>query len=129
MLPAVLRSLTICVLCVVTTALAACGPKIGDDCTESLDCATDGSRFCDYTQPDGYCLIPNCHGDECAEDSVCVQFGSREQARTFCMATCEDDGDCRDAYRCAAPETNADVPTEILDTVPQGNRFCLERTE
>jgi hypothetical protein len=129
MLPAVLRWISCCVLCFASIAVAACGPKIGDDCTDSLDCATDGSRFCDFTQPDGYCLIPNCHGDECPEDSVCVQFGTREQARTFCMSICEDDGDCRDAYRCAAPDSGADVPTEIVDTAPLGDRFCLERTE
>lgn len=129
MLPGVLRWFMVPALSAVVIALAACGPEIGDDCTDSLDCATDGSRFCDYTQPEGYCLIPNCHGDECPESSVCVQFGSNEQARTFCMRVCENNGDCRDAYRCAIPDSSADVPTEIVDTAPQGDRFCLERTE
>jgi hypothetical protein len=127
MLPAVLRWTLLCAAS--SLALAACGPEIGDECTESLDCATDGSRLCDRTQPEGYCLIPNCHGDECPEESVCVRFGLDAQARTFCMQSCEDGGDCRDSYRCAAPDPTDDVPTEIVDTVPEGDRFCVERQD
>ena len=108
--------------------LVACGPEIGDECETSLDCAVDGSRFCDFTQPDGYCLIVGCRADECPEEAVCVQFGRDEQARTFCLRHCGNDGDCRSGYRCAIPEPEGDVVTEIIDDAPQGSRYCIEST-
>jgi hypothetical protein len=114
--------------CVGALALVACGPEIGDKCDDALDCATDGSRFCDHTQPGGYCLIPGCRGDECPEEAVCVRFGLDEQARTFCLQHCSDNGDCRDGYRCIEPDPYADVPTEIVDLAPNGRRYCLEHT-
>lgn len=106
--------------------LVACGPEIGDKCDDSLDCATDGSRFCDSTQPDGYCLIPGCRADECPEEAVCVRFGEDERSRTFCLAHCENGGDCRRGYQCTDPGILGDLPVEIIDDAPQGSAFCLE---
>jgi hypothetical protein len=135
MLPRVMRRIA---LLVVVLAAAACGPKIGDECTDSLECAVDGTRFCDQTQPDGYCLIPGCRADECPEEAVCVRFGLDEQARTFCLQHCEGNGDCRTGYVCAAPEPlpvpasegePLPVATEIIDDAPQGRRFCTVRAD
>lgn len=107
--------------------LYACGPEIGDDCSDSLDCATDGSRYCDTTQPDGYCLIPGCRADECPEEAVCVRFGEDERARTFCMAHCGDSGDCRGGYSCMESGSIGDLMVEIIDDAPHGSTFCMER--
>ena len=124
MLPGVRRWLYIIPVVMV---LGGCGPEVGDDCKDSLDCASDGSRFCDYTQPEGYCLIQGCRADECPEEAVCVKFGLDEQARTFCLRHCKDNGDCRGGYECVAPDPSADLPTEIIDDAPEGNQYCASR--
>ena len=114
-------------LCVITTW--GCGPEIGDNCDNSLDCAVDGSRFCDFTQPDGYCLIPGCRADECPEEAVCVSFGEGEQARTFCMRFCASSDDCRGGYLCLDPMLDPSDQMSIIDDAPQGDRFCIERVD
>lgn len=121
-----MRSLFLSFACLLT--LVACGPEIGDECTDSLDCAVDGTRFCDFTQPGGYCLIVGCRADECPEEAVCVQFGENEQARTFCMRHCNKNGDCRSNYVCADPNPDPElsIVTEIIDDAPKGDRFCVE---
>ena len=104
----------------------------------STDCSIRGDRLCDTSQPGGYCTQLNCRGNGCADEATCVlfnsampgcgyddrsgPFGSRV-ARSFCMAQCESNGDCRDGYVCADPRTfpwNA----VILDD-NQSKRTCL----
>jgi len=75
----------------------ACGRAIGDDCTTDSQCPT--GAYCDKTMPSGMCVKGPCRvglGD-CPEESVCVEFKNGE---TYCMASCDDDGDCRDGYVC-----------------------------
>lgn len=113
---------------------AACAPQVGDSCTDALDCAVDGTRLCDTTQPSGYCLVSGCRADECPDEAVCVRFGYDERARTFCMRHCASEGDCRSAYDCVEPtpppEDGSAEPgvayTEIIDGSPGGERFCAE---
>jgi hypothetical protein len=104
----------------------------------STDCSVRGDRLCDTSQPEGYCTQLNCTGNNCADEASCVlfnsavpgcgfddrsgPFGSRI-ARSFCMAKCESNGDCRDGYVCADPRSypwNA----VILDN-NQSKRSCL----
>ena len=102
-----------------------CRPQIGDECVGSVDCSQQGDRLCDTSQPGGYCTAFNCEPDACPEgEAVCVAFGleldpacqsqgydprwSRFE-RTFCMAVCEEDADCRDGYVCLAPSDRAAV--------------------
>lgn len=100
------------------TLVAGCQPKIGDACNTSTDCSTQGDRLCDTTQPGGYCTIFNCEPNTCPEDeAACVAFnvaldpacGAADDGkwprfeRSFCMAFCEDDSDCRSGYECVAP--------------------------
>lgn len=118
--------------------MIACTPEIGDKCQVSTDCSIRGDRLCDVSQPGGYCTQLNCRGNSCADEAACVlfnsalpgcayddragPFGSRV-ARSFCMAKCESNGDCRDGYVCADARTypwNA----VILDD-DQGKRTCL----
>ncbi|MEP7052596.1 MAG: hypothetical protein ABJB12_19670 [Pseudomonadota bacterium] len=91
-----------------------CTPKIGDDCTTSTDCSATGDRLCDVTEPGGYCTVFNCEPGSCPEDSACINFGTQlspvnqcslsqgnsPYQRSFCMATCSNDGDCRGGYAC-----------------------------
>ena len=111
-----------------TAALAlGCTPKIGDSCTVSTNCSATGDRLCDITQPGGYCTIFNCEPGTCPEDSVCINFGSSLSSvgsgecsvsqgtspyqRSFCMATCGSNGDCRGGYSCLS--LKGDVPNAL----------------
>ncbi|MBM4370516.1 MAG: hypothetical protein FJ098_02630 [Deltaproteobacteria bacterium] len=76
--------------------LGACTPMIGDECTYNRDCPT--GTYCDKTLPGGYCTLSPCYPGECPEYSTCIEFPEQEKA--FCMATCQDDRDCREAYKC-----------------------------
>jgi hypothetical protein len=98
-----------------TILLVACQPEIGDECQVSTDCSAVGDRLCATDQPDGYCTIFNCEPGTCPEEAVCVGFGtdlssvsgacedpqgSSRFQRTFCMARCDEDADCRSGYAC-----------------------------
>lgn len=126
-------------LAAVTLALG-CKPKIGDDCQLSTDCAAAGDRLCDITSPGGYCTIYNCEPGSCPEDeSLCVQFGWQRSAladcadpqspspyaRSFCMATCKGDGDCRDGYACQDLSSSDNAWGALLIDRDRGNRACL----
>lgn len=118
-----------------------CTPSIGDKCQVSTDCSIRGDRLCDLSQPEGYCTQLNCIGQSCADEASCVLFdravpgcraddrdgltGSRV-ARSFCMAKCESNSDCRPGYECADPTTEPWNAT-ILDN-DQKKRSCLIRS-
>ncbi|RMH42891.1 MAG: hypothetical protein D6689_06940 [Deltaproteobacteria bacterium] len=55
-------------------AAAACGDQIGDSCSISSECSQTGDRFCDTTQPGGYCTVIGCDYGTCPEEAVCVRF-------------------------------------------------------
>ncbi len=116
-----------------------CKPKIGDDCQLSPDCSAAGDRLCDITAPGGYCTVYNCEPGSCPEDeSLCVEFGAERSpvstcsdaqspspyARTFCMATCESDDDCRDGYQCASLSGTNDWNAILIDK-DRGAKACL----
>lgn len=116
----------------------SCTPKIGDKCVVSTDCSQQGDRLCDTSQPGGYCTTLNCRGNDCFDDAACVLFNSAipgcayddrsggygsRVARSFCMAQCESNSDCRGDYVCADPRT-APWNAIILDD-NQGKKGCL----
>jgi len=123
---------------VIATLGLGCTPKIGDECTVSTNCSSTGDRLCDVTQPGGYCTKFNCEPGNCPEDSVCVNFGTtlsnREGSvaactpsqanspykRSFCMATCSSDGDCRGGYACR----EASVFHGVLAEKSGGQKVC-----
>lgn len=111
--------------------LFGCAPKIGKKCSISTDCSQLGDRLCDTNQPEGYCTIFNCEPDTCP-DAICVGFDpSLDPAcgkvddgrwprfqRSFCMAPCSSDGDCRDGYECidlSRPENQTSRRAEVVD--------------
>ena len=138
--PLMLRLPEKLLLLALLAALAAgCKPEIGDDCQISTDCSAAGDRLCDITAPGGYCTVYNCEPDACPDDeSLCVQFGAERSpnpvcsdpqsaspyARTFCMAVCESDDDCREGYVCA-PLGGANPWNAILIDTDRGDKACL----
>lgn len=93
-------------------ALIGCKPEIGDECSVSTDCSNVGDRLCDTTQPGGYCTIFNCEPGTCPEEAVCIAFYNSDSRvcqdpqdearlrRTYCLRSCDGDGDCRGGYSC-----------------------------
>jgi hypothetical protein len=122
-------------------ALAAvgCTPQIGDSCALSTDCASDGTRVCDTSEPGGYCTILNCTGNElgsaCPLGSICVQFGAAVPgcpynaqqpspvAQSFCMFGCGNNSDCRASYSCRSP-SGPPWNAVILDPT-QTSKVCM----
>jgi hypothetical protein len=115
--------------------VAACAPKLGDDCNNSLECSAIGDRYCDISQPGGYCTIQNCEPGACGDEGVCVRFKPDEPrlSSSWCMAKCS--GSCdRDKYDCRSAddlnETTADGGiiqlrrAEVLDR-KKSQRFCV----
>jgi len=108
----------------------ACGSEIGDSCSTNVDCAQDGTRDCDLSQPGGYCTVNGCDEKSCPEEAVCIRIfpyespGAacqqdsdcassdlclpeglcvpRASERRYCERKCGSDGDCRGGYECRA---------------------------
>jgi hypothetical protein len=129
-------------LCALLAVTAGCKPKVGDDCRISADCSAAADRLCDITAPGGYCTVFNCEPNSCPEDeSLCVQFGARRSpiavcedknspspyARTFCMATCDSDSDCRSDYVCQDVSKDNDWGAVLIDR-GRGTRACLAKS-
>jgi hypothetical protein len=127
-------------LALLATVAAGCKPKIGDDCQLSTDCSAAGDRLCDITAPGGYCTVYNCEPGSCPEDeSLCVLFGAERSpvpeckdpqapspyARTFCMATCESDSDCRADYKCGNLKNPDNQWGAVLVDDDRGDRACM----
>lgn len=109
------RSYLVVALCAL---LGGCAAKIGDSCSYDIDCSrTASDRRCDKAQPGGYCTTFGCNANACPDEAVCVLYNAavpgctyddRDPARvgrSFCMASCEDNDDCRDGYVCVDPKS------------------------
>src|SRR4051812_37749091 len=114
----------------------ACSPRLGDGCDRASDCSVNLDRFCDVTQPGGYCTIADCEPGSCGDEGRCVRFEPDQPrlTRSWCMAKCSSDGDCdRDRYVCrSAAELNTDRENdriaEVLDSKKNG-KFCVVKEE
>jgi hypothetical protein len=127
---------------------AACQPRTGDKCRTSTDCSSRGDRVCDTSQPEGYCTVFNCLGGGCADKGggACVAIDVRvpgcayddrrspaRTARSLCLATCEDDADCRRdevygyEYECVLPEERGGVSLEQVKAGEAPKKVCLLR--
>lgn len=107
-----------------------CAPAIGDSCSSSVDCSVNGDRICDRAQPGGYCTVADCEMGTCPEENICVQFRPEPErlARSWCMAPCEEDGDCREGYACRRASEILDAEcmrmADVLDEEGDSARFC-----
>jgi hypothetical protein len=116
---------------------SACSASIGSSCTESTDCATQGNRFCDTSQPEGYCTVFGCADNSCPDHAVCVTFNAAlpscnyndyvapaRTMRTLCLQHCQSDSDCRvsEGYVCLDPRAPP-VSAKILDD-NQDQKVC-----
>jgi len=104
----------VCVL----LATAACGDEIGDECSLSSDCSTQGDRICDITSPGGYCTVLGCDFDTCPEESVCVRFYSVADTNSECDPRAQTSG-CSADELCTLGGTCVPRTAEI--------RFCMRK--
>lgn len=92
--------------------------------------------MCDSSQPGGYCTIFGCGPNGCPDNAACVEFRPQvpgcpyddyrspsRTGRTFCLATCSGNADCRAGYECADP-TGQPWSARILDT-NQARSVCI----
>jgi hypothetical protein len=128
--------------------LAGCSPKIGNKCALSTDCSQLGDRLCDTNQPGGYCTVFNCEPDQCP-DAICVAFdplldpacGAAVDGRwprferSYCLAACSSDGDCRNQYQCidlSDPEKQIARSAQVVDLGANngglGYKVCMATT-
>jgi hypothetical protein len=127
------------VICAVFGVLGlGCAPALGDACKTRTDCSVNNDRYCDTSQPGGYCTIVNCAPGSCGDEGYCVRFKPDEPrlSSDWCMAKCSDDGDCRDAYVCRSAkqlnerdkDDDVDEPriAEMLDKKTNG-KFCVAK--
>jgi hypothetical protein len=82
-------------------AVSACGPTIGDPCTTAQDCL---GRTClnGGGVPGGYCSSMCKVGDmgaQCPTGTVCIRDGIAN-GNDGCYRQCNSTRDCRTGYRC-----------------------------
>lgn len=115
-----------------------CKPEIGDECSVSTDCSNVGDRLCDTTQPGGYCTIFNCEPGTCPEEAICVAFYTSDSLvcrdpqeedrlqRTYCLRSCEGDGDCRGGYSCEdLGKKNNPWGAEVIEHGSPSGKVCV----
>lgn len=97
----------------------ACKVEIGDECELDVDCSANMDRYCDRSQPSGYCLIIGCGPGECPGEASCVEF-------TTPCPTGEGYEDDTDADTDADTETDAEWDKCRLIEPNRGRTYCLK---
>lgn len=85
-----MRPLALTLALAALVAAAGCGDQIGDNCSISSECSPQGDRFCDTTQPGGYCTVIGCDFGTCPEEAVCVRFFPVGNRSSVCDSQSED---------------------------------------
>ena len=106
------------VLLLAALVISGCGNSIGDSCSQSTDCSTDGDRICDSASPGGYCTQEGCDFGTCPEEAVCVRFYPVTQL-TMASCTPGEEGTCSLDEICVIGGYCAPRSTE--------RRFCMKK--
>jgi len=103
----------------------ACGKKVGDSCATNIDCAQDGTRICDLSQPDGYCTVDGCDDSSCPSDSICVRFFDQKFPTGTCSSPPGTIGECQADELCVVCGPSASEPEQPC-CVPAASerRYC-----
>lgn len=125
-MPSTMRAAMMLAAAVLLLAGAGCQPLIGDDCTTNIDCSEDGDRYCDRSQPNGYCTIVDCEANSCPSEAICVQFFDDVHARSYCLRKCDKDSVCRKSYECTEPIEGVSV---VLDDPFERKGYCAPRMD
>jgi hypothetical protein len=145
---AVNRSVSLLTLVLVGLLAPACGKSIGDGCRTNIDCASDGTRICDLSQPGGYCTVDGCDDSSCP-GSICVRFFDQKYPTGTCsippgtspgtVGTCSSPpstvDECRTSGQCLSDELcvvcgpSASAPEPYACCVPSTSerRYCAHK--
>ena len=122
---------TVCLLTILVVGLlaSACGKKIGDGCQTSIDCAQDGTRICDLSQPGGYCTEDGCDDSSCPSESVCVRFFDQKFPTGTCSSPPGTMGECRVEELCVVCGPSSSAPEPYACCVPSNSerRYCAAK--
>lgn len=129
---AVNRAVSFMTILLVGLLAPACGHNIGDPCASNIDCAQDGSRICDLSQPGGYCTWDGCDDSSCPSESVCVRFFDQKYPTGLCPSpepTPGSIGGCRADELCVICGPSASAPEAYPCCVPSASerRYCAFR--
>ena len=122
---AVNRSVSLLTILLMGLLAAACSKKIGDDCQTNIDCAQDGTRICDLSQPGGYCTEDGCDDSSCPSESICVRFFDQKFPTGTCSSPPGTIGECQANELCVVCGPNDSEP-EHACCVPSTSerRYC-----
>jgi len=124
---AVNRSAFLVTVLLAGLAAPACGKHVGDGCKTNIDCAQDGTRICDLSQPGGYCTLDGCDDTSCPKDSVCVRFFDQKFSTGTCTTAPGTIGECQPDEICVVCGPS---PTQIERPccVPSASerRYCAD---
>jgi len=112
----------------------ACGKKIGDSCSTNVDCAQDGTRDCDLSQPGGYCTVNGCDEKSCPSEAVCIRIFPYEVSRPACQLDATQGSNCPvGAGKCLQPDgvcgctTDSDCTSDSLCVPDVPHSYCVPR--
>jgi hypothetical protein len=117
------RSCLLLTFLVTGLAASGCGKKIGDGCSTNIDCAQDGTRICDLSQPGGYCTVDGCTEDSCPSESICVRFFDQKYA----TLSCSPEQPCRSDEVCVVRDTGTSPPFQVCVPAASERRFCADK--
>ena len=146
---AVNRSVSLLTILLVGLLAPACGKKIGEGCRTNIDCAQDGSRICDLSQPGGYCTEDGCDDSSCPSESICVRFFDQKYPTGECSLPpgtspgtagtcnippdtadqCRTSGQCLPDELCVVCGPSSSVPEPYACCVPSASerRYCAAK--
>ena len=128
---AVNRTFSLLTILLVGLLAPACGKKIGDSCSTNIDCASDGTRICDLSQPGGYCTVDGCDDSSCP-GSLCVRFFDQKYPTGPCPdpnAPPGSIGGCQPDELCVVCGPSSSVPEPYACCVPSASerRYCAHK--
>jgi hypothetical protein len=123
---AVNRSAFLLTILLAGLAAPACSKHVGDSCHTNIDCAQDGTRMCDLSQPGGYCTVDGCDDTSCPSQSICVRFFDQKYPTGVCNTAPGTVGQCRDDELCVVCGPSSAVPQPTPCCVPSVSerRYC-----
>jgi hypothetical protein len=142
---AVNRTVSLLTILLVGALASACSKKIGDGCQTNIDCAQDGTRICDLSQPGGYCTEDGCDDSSCPSESICVRFFDQKFPTGTCstppgtVGTCNSPPDtvdeCRTSGQClpnelcvvCGPSSSAPEPYACCVPSASERRYCAAK--
>lgn len=114
-----IRTALLAAIALLALSAAGCADDgVGAECVDETDCDTGLTCLVDVAFPGGYCTAV-CDSAACPDGSECRDLSGL----MICMRGCENQGDCREGYRCNGGV--CDIPCSLNGDCADGE-FCEE---